>query len=81
MRARVKRRREAARDAKYDAAYRSADLDWRGFAARARVLIVNTNLINEARRPKSIEDLVDPQWYDQCGIAKPLFGTTATHAA
>jgi iron(III) transport system substrate-binding protein len=54
---------------------------WYGFAARARVLIVNTNLVPEERRPKSIHDLTDPQWYDRCGIAKPLFGTTATHAA
>src|SRR6201999_3184230 len=30
---------------------------------------------------KSILDLTDPQWHDRCGIAKPLFGTTATHAA
>lgn len=68
-------------DTKYPSEYRSAEGDWRGFAARARVLIVNTNLISEARWPDSIQDLTDPQWYDQCGIAKPLFGTTATHAA
>ena len=54
---------------------------WYGFAARARVLVVNTNRVPEERRPKSIHDLADPQWYEQCGIAKPLFGTTATHAA
>ena len=54
---------------------------WYGFAARARVLIVNTNQVPEERRPKSIRDLADPQWYERCGIAKPLFGTTATHAA
>lgn len=53
---------------------------WFGFAARARVLIVNTNQIPEQRRPKSIRDLTDPQWYERCGIAKPLFGSTATHA-
>jgi iron(III) transport system substrate-binding protein len=52
---------------------------WHGFAARARVLIVNKNQVSEERRPKSIRDLTDPQW--RCGIAKPLFGTTATHAA
>lgn len=52
---------------------------WYGFAARARVLIVNTNLVPEERRPKSVRDIIDPQW--RCGIAKPLFGTTATHAA
>ena len=54
---------------------------WYGFAARARVLMVNTNQLPEERRPKSIHDLTDPQWYDRCGIAKPLFGTTATQAA
>lgn len=75
------RKQPLAADAQYDAKYRSADLDWRGFAARARVIIVNTNLVKEARWPRSIEELTDPQWYDKAGIAKPLFGTTATHAA
>jgi iron(III) transport system substrate-binding protein len=65
----------------YPATARSPQGTWYGFAARARVLIVNTNQIAEARRPKSIHDLIDPQWYDRCAIAKPLFGTTATHAA
>ncbi|MBL9163350.1 MAG: extracellular solute-binding protein [Planctomycetaceae bacterium] len=61
--------------------YRSPTGTWYGFAARARVLIVNTKLVSEAERPDSIFDLVDPQWKDRCGIAKPLAGTTATHAA
>lgn len=65
----------------YPAAYRSADYDWYGFAARARVFLVNTDQLKRARWPKSIEDLTDPQFADRCGIAKPLFGTTATHAA
>src|SRR6476660_4487343 len=67
--------------ATYPASAYSPKKLWYGFAARARVLIVNTNLVPEERRPKSIRDLTDPQWYDRCGIAKPLFGTTATHAA
>ena len=55
---------------------------WHGLAARARVLIVNTDLIgNESDYPKSIYDLADPKWKNQCGMARPLFGTTATHAA
>jgi iron(III) transport system substrate-binding protein len=54
---------------------------WYGFAARARVIVVNTNRLAPERYPKSIRDLTDPQWYEECGIAKPLFGTTATHAA
>jgi iron(III) transport system substrate-binding protein len=52
-----------------------------GLAARARVLIVNTELVPEEKIPTSVRDLVDPQWKGQVAIAKPLFGTTATHAA
>jgi iron(III) transport system substrate-binding protein len=54
---------------------------WYGFAARARVLVVNTNQVPAERLPKSVRDMTDPQWYERCGIAKPLFGTTATHVA
>jgi iron(III) transport system substrate-binding protein len=60
---------------------RSANSLWYGFGARARVLIVNTNQVPKERHPKSIHDLTDPQWYERCGLAKPLFGTMATHAA
>lgn len=45
-----------------------------GSRAVARVLIVNTKLVGEGERPDSIFDLVDPQWKDRCGIAKPLGG-------
>ncbi|NIP86123.1 MAG: extracellular solute-binding protein [Planctomycetales bacterium] len=65
----------------YPAQYRAADGTWHGFAARARVLIVNTQRVPESQRPDSLLDLTDPQWRGQIGIAKPLFGTTATHAA
>lgn len=61
--------------------YRAADHAWHGFAARARVLLVNTTLVAEGDRPRSIEALADPRWRGRVGIAKPLFGTTATHAA
>jgi iron(III) transport system substrate-binding protein len=54
---------------------------WYGFAARARILLVNTKLIPEADRPTSIHDLASPKWKGKVGMAKPLFGTTATHAA
>ena len=60
----------------------STDRDWFGFAARARVLIVNTDLVpDEQDRPTSVLDLADPRWKENCGVARPLFGTTATHAA
>ena len=65
----------------YPAMYRSPTGHWHGFAARARVLIVNNDLVAEKDRPTSIRDLADPKWKDQVGLAKPLFGTTATHAA
>jgi iron(III) transport system substrate-binding protein len=61
--------------------FRAKDGTWYGFAARARILIVNTKLVAEADRPKGIRDLLDPKWKGKIGIAKPLFGTTATHAA
>lgn len=54
---------------------------WTGFAARARVLIVNTERVPADQRPSSVEALLDPAWRGQIGIAKPLFGTTATHVA
>lgn len=65
----------------YPDEFHSPDGFWFGFAARARVLIVNTELVSQADRPKSIADLADPRWQGRCGMAKPLFGTTATHAA
>jgi len=65
----------------YPTAFRSADGYWFGFAARARILLVNTDLLAEGERPTSIFDLADEKWHGQGGYAKPLFGTTATHAA
>jgi iron(III) transport system substrate-binding protein len=44
------------------------------------VLIVNTKLVGDAERPDSIQDLIDPKWNGRVGIAKPLAGTTASHA-
>ena len=61
--------------------YRSASGMWHGFAARARVLLVNIDLVTEEDRPGSILDLADPRWQGMVGIAKPLAGTTASHAA
>jgi iron(III) transport system substrate-binding protein len=61
--------------------FRDRDRMWYGLAARARILLVNTKLVAEADRPKGIADLTAPKWKGKIGIAKPLFGTTATHAA
>lgn len=61
--------------------FRHPDGLWHGFAARARVLLVNTEQVPESERPRSIAALAEPRWKGRVGIAKPLFGTTATHAA
>ena len=60
---------------------KATDGTWQAFAERARVLIVNTNLVPAADRPRSMFDLLDPKWKGRIAMAKPLFGTTATHAA
>ncbi len=65
----------------YPPQFRSSRGTWYGFAARARVLIVNTDRVSEADRPASIHDLANAKWKGEIAIAKPLFGTTATHAA
>jgi iron(III) transport system substrate-binding protein len=52
---------------------------WTGFAARARVIIYNTNLVQDP--PKSILDYLKPEWKGKTAIARPLFGTTATQSA
>lgn len=53
---------------------------WVGFGARARVLIVNTDLVPAGEEPSGTLDLLDPRWHGRCGIARPLTGTTLTHA-
>lgn len=60
---------------------RSTQNMWYTIGTDARVLVVNTHQVAEARRPESIEDLTDPQWYERVGIAKPLTGPPATQAA
>ncbi len=60
---------------------RDPEAHWNGFAARSRVLIINTNLVAANEYPRSIFDLLEPGWRGEIGIANPLFGTTATHAA
>ncbi|MCA8971464.1 MAG: extracellular solute-binding protein [Planctomycetes bacterium] len=59
--------------------YKDKDGKWTGFAARARVLIVNTELVAPEEYPKSVWDLIDPKWKGKCAIAKPVTGTTLTH--
>jgi len=54
---------------------------WTGFAARARVLIYNTKLIEEQDVPDSIFEFTKPIWREKITMAYPLFGTTNMHVA
>jgi iron(III) transport system substrate-binding protein len=65
----------------YPAEAKAADHTWHAFATRARILIVNTKLVPEKERPKSLFDLTDPRWRERVVMAKPQFGTSATQAA
>lgn len=67
--------------AAFPAAFRDPEGHWFGFAARARILLVNTNIVGDPAFPSSVSDLADPRYRGRVGIAKPLFGTTATHMA
>lgn len=62
--------------------FRSKKNDWFGFAARARVFIINTKRLPKKEEwPSKLIDLVDPKNKGKVCMAKPLFGTTATHFA
>ncbi|MCE9636521.1 MAG: extracellular solute-binding protein [Planctomycetes bacterium] len=63
------------------AQFKDAKGRWTGFAARARILIVNTDLVKSADMPKSMDDLLDPKWKGRAGLARPLAGTTLTQVA
>jgi iron(III) transport system substrate-binding protein len=67
--------------AAYPASCRASDDTWHAFAARARILIVNTKMVAENDQPVSILDLTAPKWKGKIAMAKPQFGTSATQAA
>lgn len=71
----------SAEESAYPASAHSPQSTWYAIASRARVLIVNKHQVAEARLPKSLYDFTDTQWYERVGLAKPLTGLSATHAA
>ncbi len=60
--------------------FRDPQRRWTGFAARARVFIVNTDLVENVEEVHGMWDLVDPKWDGKSTMAAPLTGTTLTHA-
>lgn len=62
------------------AQWRDPENRWTAFAARARILVVNTELLPDPKQwPTSYKDLIDPKWKGRCAVARPLTGTTLTH--
>ncbi len=62
-------------------AFVDADGCWFGFGGRARVLLYNKTLISEKDLPKTMNEMVSSKNLANAGIAYPVFGTAATHAA
>jgi len=55
---------------------------WAGAGGRCRIIMVNMELLSPEDYPYSIFDLLDEKYpADKVGIAYPMFGTTAAHAA
>jgi iron(III) transport system substrate-binding protein len=48
---------------------RDDDGQWIGITGRQRVLVYNTDLVDEAELPASVMDLIDERWKGQIGIA------------
>lgn len=60
----------------------ASDLSWRGFAARGRVLLINTDVLTDpADYPTSVRELADPRWQDRCAVAHPGRGSMQVHVA
>jgi iron(III) transport system substrate-binding protein len=60
---------------------RASDGTWTGFAARARILLVNKARVSASDMPQSIQALNSSRWRSQIALANPLFGTTTMHVA
>jgi iron(III) transport system substrate-binding protein len=65
----------------YPDQFKAKDSSWHAFAARARVLVINTQKVARPDWPRGLLDLTLPRWRGQVAMAKPQFGTSATQAA
>lgn len=58
---------------------RAADKTWYGFGSRARVIVYNTRFVKEPDAPRTLGQLLRPEFKGRIAIAKPAFGTTRGH--
>ncbi|MBI9016641.1 MAG: extracellular solute-binding protein [Phycisphaerae bacterium] len=56
--------------------YRDDGGMWFGFGVRSRVIAYNTDKISEADAPKTLEDLLKPEFKGRIAMARPVAGTT-----
>jgi len=59
--------------------YRASDGLWTGVSGRARVLIVNTDMLSESEYPDSIYDITDELWQGKVAMAKMTNESVVTH--
>jgi iron(III) transport system substrate-binding protein len=57
--------------------FRDSDFQWAGFAARLRVLIINTDRMTAST--EAVDSALASDSLSRCAIAVPLFGTTLSH--
>lgn len=60
---------------------KDSDGHYTGIAARARVIVYNTEHVSPEEAPRSIFELTQPKWRGKVAVANPQFGTTRTHVA
>lgn len=63
------------------ARWKDPDGRWAAFSWRARVIVYNTEKVRPDQAPGTLEELTGARWKNQVGIARVLFGTTASHTA
>lgn len=60
---------------------RDEEQRWRGFAQRARVMVVSESRVKPDARPARLRDLTMPAWRGRVGMARAQFGTTRNQIA